>query len=94
MFFKHANPNVCINSFSCPTGKFVSEILTPLRPHFELAPNTDFSVILTHISYTSISSIELHSTDIQNLTLSTVHVNDFLKKRVSLETPPQLSSST
>ena len=31
-----ANPNVCINSFSCPTGKFVFEILTLLRPHVEI----------------------------------------------------------
>ena len=36
-----ANPNVCINSFPCPTDTFVSEILTLLRPHAEIAPNTD-----------------------------------------------------
>ena len=38
-----ANPNVCINSFSCPTDKFVSEILTRLRAHVELPPMPIFS---------------------------------------------------
>ena len=79
-----ANPNVCINSSSWPTDNFVSEILTLLRPHVELAPNTDPCVILTHIfSYRTLQSLlQLHSTDIQNLTLSTIHVNDFLKKLI------------
>ena len=88
---------MCINSFSCPTDKFVSEILTLLRPHVELAPNTDPFVIITHIfeTYRTLQSLlQLHSTDIQNLTLSSIHVNNFLKKLVSLETPPQLSSSS
>ena len=91
-----ANPNVCINSFSCPTDKFVSEILTLLRPHVEIAPNTDPFVILNHIcdSFRNLQSLlQLHSTDIQNLTLSTIHVNDFLKKLVLLETPTQFTSS-
>ena len=91
-----AYPNVCINSFSCPTDKFVSEILTVLRPHVELAPNTDPFVILTHIfeTYCILQSLlQLHSTDIQNLTLSTFHVNDFLKKLVLPETPPHIVSS-
>ena len=90
------HPNVCINSFSCPTDKFVSEILTLLRPHVEIAPNTDPFVILNHIFdtfRTPQSLLQLHSSDIQNLTLSTIHVNDFLKKLVLLETPPQLTSS-
>ena len=85
-----ANPNVCINSFSCPTDKFVSEILTLLRPHVEIAPNTDPFVILNHIfdTFRNLQSLlQLHSTDIQNLTLSTIHVNDFLKKLILLETP-------
>ena len=87
---------MCINSFSCPTDKFVSEILTVLRPHVELAPNTDPFVILTHIfeTYCILQSLlQLHSTDIQNLTLSTFHVNDFLKKPVLPETPPHIVSS-
>ena len=90
------NPNVCINSFSCPTDKFVSEILTLLRPHVEIAPNTDPFVILNHIfdTFRNLQSLlQLHSTDIQNLTISTIHVNDFLKKLVLLETPPQFTSS-
>ena len=77
-----ADPNVCINSFSCPTDKFVSEILTLLRPHVELAPSTDPFVNLTHIfdTYRPLQSLlQLHSTDIQNLTPSTIHVSDFLK---------------
>ena len=92
-----ANPNVCIISFSCPTDKYVSENLTLLRPHVELATNTDPFVILTPIfdTYRTLQSfLQLHSTDIQNLTLPTIHVNDFLKKLVLLETPPQLNSST
>ena len=91
-----ANPNVCINSFSCPTDKFVSEILTLLRPHVEIAPTTDPFVILNHIfdTFCTLQSLlQLHSSDIQNLTLSTIHVNDFLKKLVLLETPPQLTPS-
>ena len=87
---------MCINSFSCPTDKFVSEILTILRPHVELALITNFFVILTLIfdTYRTLQSLpQLHSTDIQNLTLSTIHVNDFLKKSIILETPPQLTSS-
>ena len=88
---------MCINSFSCPTDKFVSELLALLRPHVELAPNTDPFVILTHIFeiYRTLQSLfQPHSTDIQNSTLSTIHVNDFLKKLVLLETAPQLNSST
>ena len=95
-FLQTANPNVCINSFSCPSDKFVSEILTLLRPHVEIAPNTDPFVILNHIfdTFRNLQSLlQLHSTDIQNLTLSTIHVNDFLKKLVLLETPPQFTSS-
>ena len=86
-----ANPNVCINSFSCPTDKFVSEILNLLRPHVEVAPNTDTFVILNHSfdTFRNLQSLlQLHSTNIQNLTLSTIHVNDFLKKLILLETPP------
>ena len=88
------NPNVCTNSFSCPTDKFVSEILTHLRPHVEIAPNTDLFIHLNHIfdTFRNLQSLlQLHSTDIQNLTLSTILVNDFLKKLVLLETPPQLN---
>ena len=91
------NHNVCINSFSCPTGKFVREILTLLRPHVELAPNTDPSVILTNIfdTYRTLQSLlQLHSTDIQTLILSTIHVNDFLKKLFLLETPPHFNTSS
>ena len=91
-----ANPNVCINSFTCPTDKFVSKILNLLRPHVEVAPNTDPFVILNHIfdTFRNLQSLlQLHSTDIQNLTLSTIHVNDFLKKLILLETPPQFTSS-
>ena len=93
-----ANPKVCIKSFSCPTDKFVREILTLLRPHVELAPNNDPFVTLTHIfeTYQTLQSLlQHHSTDIQNLTVSTIHFNDFPKKKlVLLETPPQLGSST
>ena len=70
-----ANPNVCINSFSCLSDKCVGEILTLLRPHVELAPNTDRFVILTRISdtYRNLHSLlQLHSTDIRNLPLSTI----------------------
>ena len=91
-----ANPNVCINSFSCPTDKFVSEILTLLRPHAEIDPNTDPFVFLNHIfdTFRNLQSLlQLHSTDLQNLTLSTIYVNDFLKKLVLLETPLQFTSS-
>ena len=65
-----ANPNVCINSFSCPTDKFVSKILTLLRPHVEIAPNTDPFVLLNHYfdTFRNLQSLlQLHSTDIQNL---------------------------
>ena len=85
-----ANPNNCINTFSCPTDKCVSEILTLLRPHVEIAPNSDPFVILNHIfdTFRNLQSLlQLHSSDIQNLTLSTIHVNDFLKNLVLLETP-------
>ena len=91
-----ANPNVCINSFSCPTDKFVSEILTLLRPHVEIAPNTDPFVILNHIfdTFRNLQSLlQLHSTDIQSLTLSTIHVKDLLKKLVLIETPPHFTLS-
>ena len=82
-----ANSNVFINSFTCPTDKFVSEILTLLRPHVEIAPNTDPFVILNHIfdTFRNLQSLlQLHSSDIQTLTLSTIHVNDFLKTLVLL----------
>ena len=61
-----------------------------------LPPNTDPFVLLTHIfdTYRTLQYLlQLHSTDIQNLTLSTIHVNDFLKKLILLGTPPQLTSS-
>ena len=90
------NPNVCINSFSCPTDKFVSDIITILRPHVEIAPNADPFVVLNHIfdTFRNLQSLlQLHSSDIQNLTLSTIHVNDFLKKLVLLESTPQITSS-
>ena len=86
---------MCINSLSCPTDKFVGEILTLLRPHVELATNTDPFVILTHIveTYRTFQSLlQLHSIDTQNLTISTIHVTDFPKKLVLLETTPQLKS--
>ena len=73
-----------------------SEILNLLRPHVEIAPNTDPFVILNHIfdTFRNLQSLlQLHSTDYQNLTLSTIHVNDFLKKLILLETPPQFTSS-
>ena len=76
--------------------KFVSELLTLLRHHVELAPNTDPFVILTNVfdTYRTLKSLlQLHSTDIQNLTLSTIQVNDFLEKFVLLVTPPQLIST-
>ena len=66
------------------------------RPHVEFAPNTDHFVILPHIfdTYrTHQSLLQLHSTDIQNLPLSTIHVNDFLTKPILLGTPPQLTLS-
>ena len=76
------NPNICINSFSCPTDKFVTEILNLLRPHIEPFPNTDPFVILNHIfdTYVTLQSIQF-------LTLSTVHVNEFPNKLVLLQTP-------
>ena len=77
------NSNVCINSFSCSTGNFVTEILYLLRPHVELSSNTDSFVILNHIfdTYHNLQNLlQLHGTDIQTLTLSTIDVSDFLLK--------------
>ena len=76
---------MCINSFSCPTDKFVNEIFTLLRPHVEIALINDPFVILNHI-FDTYRTLQLLSTDIQNLTLSTIHINDFLKKIILLET--------
>ena len=90
------NLNVCINSVSCPTDKNI-EILNLLRSHVELSPITDPLGILNHIfdTYRILQTLlELQSTDIQNLTLSTIHdVNYLLKKLVLLETPPQITTS-
>ena len=58
------NPNVCINSFSCPTNKFVTDILGIHRPHVELSPNTDPFFILNHIfdTYRNLQNLlQLHS---------------------------------
>ena len=77
-----------INSISCPTDKFITEILNLLRPHVEHSPNTDPFVIFYHIfgTYQNLQNLlQYHSTDIQTLTLSTIHVNDFRKKSVVLE---------
>ena len=46
---KTVNPNVYINSFSCPSDKLITEILNLLRPHVEHSPKTDPFVILNHI---------------------------------------------
>ena len=43
------NPNVGLNSFSCPTDKIVTEILNLLRPNIEFSPNTDPFVMLNHV---------------------------------------------
>ena len=64
--------------------------------HVEIDPNTDPFVFLNHIfdTFRNLQSLlHLHSTDLQNLTLSTIYVNDFLKKLVLLETPLQFTSS-
>ena len=52
-----------------------------------------FSLIFLTLIYRTLQSLlHLHSTDLQNSTLSTIHVNDFLKKFILLEPPPQLTS--
>ena len=43
------NPNVCINTFSCPTDKFVTEILNLLHRHVQLSPAKSSFVILNHL---------------------------------------------
>ena len=89
-------PDVCINSFSCPTDKLNTEISNLLRPHVELSPNTDPIGILNDFvdTYCNLQSLlQLRSTDIQTLTLSTIHVNDFLKNPVLLETPHQITNT-
>ena len=86
------NSNDCINSFSCPSDNFFTEIFYLLRPHIELSPNTDPFVILNHIfdTYRNLQFLlQLRSTDIRYLILSTNHVDDFLKRLVLLETPPK-----
>ena len=91
------NPNVSINSFSCQTDKFVTEILNLLRPHVELASTTDTSVISNYNfdTYRNLQNLfQLHNNDIQTLTLSTVHVNDSLKTLVFLGTPTHFSNSS
>ena len=90
------NPIVCINSFSCPTDNFVTGNLNLLRPHVELSPNTDPFFIPNHDfdTYRNLQNLlQLHSTDIQSSTLSTIHVNDFLEKLVLLETFSQIKNS-
>ena len=85
-----ANPNVSINSFSCSTKNVVTEILNFLGPHDEPSANTDHFIILNHIfdTYRPLQNLlHLHNHDIQSLTLSTIHVNDFLEKPVLLQTP-------
>ena len=93
---KTVNPNMYINSFSCPTDKLITEILKLFRPHGEHSHNTDPFVILNHVfeSYHNLQNLlQLPSTDIQTLTRSTFHSNDFLKKLVLLTTPTQITSS-
>ena len=90
------NPNVCSNTFSCHTDKFVSENLNLIRPHFELAPNTDRFVILNTIfdTYKTLQNLlKLLSNDTHTLTMSTIPVYDFLKKLILLETPSFSASS-
>ena len=43
------NPTVCINSFSCPTNKIPTNILTLLLPHVVIAPTTDPIISLIHL---------------------------------------------
>ena len=93
---KSVNPKVNINSFPCPTDKFITEILNLLRPHVEHSPNTDPFVIPNHMfdTYQDLQNLfQLHSTDIQTLNLSAIHVNDFFKKLVPLETPTHITTS-
>ena len=83
------DPTVCINTFSCPTDKFVTGSLNLLRPHVELSRDTDPFVILNHIfeTYRNLQNLlQLHRTDFQTLTPSTIQLNDFLKTLVLLET--------
>ena len=90
------NPNVCINSFSCPTDKFVTEILNLFRPHVAPSPNIDPFVILNYVfdTYRNLQNLlQLHNIVYQCLTLSTIHVNDFLKELVLLQTPTLPTSS-
>ena len=77
------NPNLCIKDFSCPTDMFVTGIFTLIRHHNETAPNADSFVIVAHIfdTYrTPRNLLQIHNNDINTLTVSTLHVNDFLKK--------------
>ena len=88
------NLNVGINSFSCPTDKLVTETFTLLHPYVEIAPINDPFIILTHTfeEYQSLQYLlQLHTNDIHALTLSTIHVNDFLNTLVLLETPPSFT---
>ena len=51
---------------------------------------------LNHIfdTYQNLQNLlQLHSTDIQKITLSIIHGNDFLKKLVLLETPTNITTS-
>ena len=74
--------------------QFITEMVTLFRPHVELSPNTAPFVVLNHMFETCHNlqyRLELHITDIQTLTLSTIHVNDSLKKRVLPENPEFLN---
>ena len=88
--FQTVNSIVCINSFSCPTDKFVTNVFTLLRPHVETAPTFDPLASLTRIfdTYrrTLQTLIQLHFNDIHTRTMSTLHTNDVFKILIHLET--------
>ena len=87
MFFK-LSTQMFASTPSLDTDKILTEILNLLRPHIEPSLNTDPFVILNHIfhTYRTLQNLlHLHNNDIQFLTLSSIHVTDYLKKLVLLQ---------
>ena len=70
-----------------------TKFVTPLHPHVEIA-EVDLFVILTHIfeTYRTLQNfLQFHTNGIHTLTLSTLHINVFLKKLILLGTPPSFT---
>ena len=87
MFFKLSTPTYSLTPFHDQLTKF-NWNMELVRPHFEPSPNTDPFVLLNHSfdTYCTLQNLlQLQNNDFQSLTLTTIHVNDFLKKLVLLK---------